>query len=208
MKKYSIEALAALLLTGFAALQCARAQVAADFSAPVVGGNFSATGMAPNLSANLSASSGAVASGTTGGGNGIRSQTRSVSSARFSSITSRSSYRARSYEMLQETVILPLQAKPKPGLRGFAGAYPSISAPRLTGLSHSSQLAPPASHSPGGSSSSLQTPVYSFLVGSEKGVHPGASQLGLVRKLNHMKSSNGFLTRHSAGLGSGGGSNR
>ena len=204
MAKCSITVLTALLLAGLGAPGCARAQVAADLSAPVVGVNFAATGMSPNLSA----SNGAVASGTTGGGNGIRSQTRSVSSARFSSITSRSSYRARSYEMSQETVILPLQAKPKPGLRGFAGAYPSISAPRLTGLSHSSQLAPPASHSPGGSSSSLQTPVYSFLVGSEKGVHPGASQLGLVRKLNHMKSSNGFLTRHSAGLGSGGGSNR
>jgi hypothetical protein len=204
MAKYSIVVLTALLLTGFGAPRLARAQVAADLSAPVVGGNFSATGMSPNLSA----PNGAVASGATGGGNGLRAQTRSVSSVRFGSITPRPSYRVRGYEMLQETVILPLQAKPKPGLPKFAAAYPSISAPRLTGFGRSSQLTPPASHSSGTSSSSLQTPVYSFLVGHEKGTHSGASQLGLLRKLNHTKSSNGSLIRSLSGLESGGGSNR
>lgn len=205
MAKYSIVVLVSLLLTGFGAPWCARAQLAADLSAPVVAGNFSATGMSPNLSV----SNGVGASGASGGGHGLRAQTRSVSSARFGSMTPRPSYRGRSYPMTQETVILPLQPEPKPGLRGVAGAYPSISAPRPTGFGRSSQLAPPASHSSGRSSSSLQTPVYSFLVSNEKGrSHSGASQLGLLRKLSHMTNSHGPLMRSSPGLGSGGGSDR
>jgi hypothetical protein len=214
MAKYSIVALTALLITGFGAPCLACAQAAADLSAPGVGGNFSATGMSPNLSA----SNRAVPSGASGGGNGLKAQTRSALSARFSSITSgpptslpstsQPSYRGRSYEMLQATAILPLQAKPKPAGRGFAAAYPSISAPRLTGFGRSSQLTPPASHSPGVSSSSLQTPVYSFLVRNDKEMHSGASQLGLLRKLNHMKNSNGSPMRSLSGLRSSGGSHR
>jgi hypothetical protein len=205
MAKYSSVVLTAIFLTGFGALQVARAQVAADLSAPVVAGNFSATGMSPNLSA----SNGVGTSGASGGGNGLRAQTRSVSSAPFGFITPRPSYRGRSHPMMQETAILPLQAKPKPALRGVAGAYPSISAPRPAGFGRSSQLTPPASHSSGRSSSSLQTPVYSFLVRNEKGgSHSGASQSGLLRKLNHMRSSHGPLIRSLSDLGSGGGSDR
>jgi hypothetical protein len=205
MAKYSIVVLAALLLAGIGVPRRARAQVAADLSAPSGASNFSATGM----SANLSATNGAGASRASGGGNGLRAQTRSVSSARFGSITSRPSYRGRSNEMMQEALILPLQAKPKPGLRGFAGTYPSISAPRPTGLGRSSQPAPPASHSSGWRSSSLQTPVYSFLVRNEKAdPHSGASQPGLPRRSNHMRKSHGSLMRSLSGLASGGGSDR
>jgi hypothetical protein len=205
MAKHFIVILALLPLAVLGAMGLASAQVAANLSVPAGGGDFSATGM----SANLAASNGAGASGPSGGGNGLRAQTGSVPRAQFGSITSRPSYRGRSNEMMQETVILPLQAKPKPRLRGFAGKYPSISAPRPTGLGRSSQPTAPASHSSGWSSSSLQTPVYSFLVRNEKGgSHSGASQPGLPRRSNHMRNSHGSLMRSLSGLGSGGGSDR
>jgi hypothetical protein len=198
MAKYSIVALTALLITGFGAPCLACAQAAADLSAPGVGGNFSATGMSPNLSA----SNGVGTSGASGGGNGLRAQTRSVSSAPFGFITPRPSYRGRSYPMMQETAVLPLQAKPKQALRGVAGAYPSISAPRPAGFGRSSQLTPPASHSSGRSSSSLQTPVYSFLVSNEKGGSGGSAlPSGLSRKPGGLRSASGPLSRLLSGAG-------
>jgi hypothetical protein len=195
--------LALLPLAVFGATGSASAQLAADLSAPAGGGNFSAAG----LSANLSASNGAGTSATSGGGNGLKAQARSVSSAGFGFIMSRPSYRGKSNEMMQETLMLPLQAKPKPRLRGFAGTHPLIPAPRPIGSSLSSQLTTPASHSSGNSSSSLQTPLYSFLVRNEKGgSHSGTSQL--LRRLDHMRDSHGPSMRSSSGLGSGGGSDR
>jgi hypothetical protein len=204
MANYSIVVLAALLLAGIGAPRGARAQVPAGFSAPSGGVDFSAAGM----SANLSASNGTGASGGSGGGNVLRAQTRNnVSSARFGSITSRPSHRSRSNEMMEETLMPPLPAKPKPAMRKFAGTYPSISDPRPTGFGLSSPLTPPAAHPSRTSSSSLQTPLYSFLVRNEKGgSHSGTSQL--LRRLNHMRDSHGPPMRSSSGLGSGGGSDR
>jgi hypothetical protein len=203
MAKYSIVVLAALLLAGIVAPRSARAQLAADFSASSAASNFSATGMSPNLSASNSSG----ASGPSGGGNGLRAQTRNVSSTRFGSIMSRPSHRSRRNEMLEETLMLPSPAKPKPASRQFAGTYPSISFPHPAGSGLSSQLKPPASLSSGRSPSSLQTPLYSFLVGSEKdGPHSAASQL--LRRLNQRRDPPGLPKRSSSGLRSGGGSDR
>jgi hypothetical protein len=198
MAKYLIVILAVLPLTVIAAMRPACAQVAADLSAPAGGGDFTATG----LSASLSASNASGALGTSATGGGSRAHESNVSSGRSSLLTSRASHLAKYDEMMQATTTSG-QERPKWVLQGLSGVHPSISPPRPLGPSYSGQLTAPAAVSSGRSSSSLRTPLYSFLMSNEKGAsHPGRSEPGLSGKTNHMRNSNGSLIRSLTGLGS------
>jgi hypothetical protein len=182
-----------------AAMGIASAQVAANLSASAGSADFSASGM----SASLSASNSAGSSGVSGVGNGLRAQSASTSSVRLSSVTSRALYRVRGNEMMQDTIIPPLQSRPRAGLQGLARVHPSMTTIGPIGLSRSSQLTAPAPYSSGRSSSSLQTPVYSFLVGNESiGSRPSTQRQSRPSSGMHSRGGKGALIRSLSGMGS------
>jgi hypothetical protein len=190
MTQYLMAIVAVLLCSGLGGARVARAQLAADLCAPAGSAGFAATGM----SANLSASNGAGASGSSGaGGNRLKAQTRTVSSTQPRSGASRVSYHIGYEEM---------QAGLKPKLQGLASMHPSTSG--KAGLSSSGQRTASAPQSAGRSLPSLQSPLYSFVVGNEKGgSHSSASQQSPSGKPKRSASSSGSLIQSLTGSGSG-----
>jgi hypothetical protein len=191
MAKYLIPILTALHLTVLG-LGFACAQIAADLSAPAGVGDLSADG----LSADLSSENGAGASGASTAGRGMKAQSSGVSSSRSRSVTSRASYPSRYAEMMQDAPSPFLQVSPKAVAQRTRAMGISVVPIHPSGLGGSSRPTISAPRSFRSPPSALQTPVYSFLMGFEKGGRrPGASQPDLTGKPNRRRISHGSQIR-------------